>query len=220
MAVAREYTLARSRNIVANQGKTVADSWDLQQHTATSLWQQCGRQFAAAVVSARHPFHLLTVATVADGETPDQRTVVLRNFDPTACELAFHTDIRSAKAGQLAACRQVSLHWYDPTARVQLRIPATATLHHGDPRAAAAWAGSRATSRACYTAINPPGAAVDAFPAAPSIPLDDDDRGLVHFAVVVCRFTTVEVLSLHATGHQRVQLHLTSDPISWQLLAP
>ncbi len=153
-------------------------------------------------------------------QTPDQRTVVLRGIDAEARTISFHTDIRSSKVSQLADCSYVSLHWYDPAARVQLRIAAIATVHHGDVRAAKAWRRSRITSRACYTAANGPGTPVEAFPAAPPIPLDDDDRGLVHFAVVTCHFSTLEVLSLHAGGHQRVKLLLKPEPIRWQLLAP
>lgn len=198
----------------------MTETWDLHQHSPASLWQQCANAFTAATASARHPFHVVTVATLTATNGPDQRTVVLRGFDAAARTISFHTDIRSAKVGQLAACRQVSLHWYDPAARVQLRIAAVASIHHGDYRAEQAWNRSRTTSRACYTAANAPGAAVEAFPAAPPIPLDADRGGLVHFAVVVCQFSAVEVLSLHAAGHQRVRLMLEAEPICWQLLAP
>ena len=196
------------------------ETWDLRQHTPASLWQQCSDSLTAATASARHPFHLVTVATVAAASGPDQRTVVLRSFDPAAGTISFHTDIRSTKVGQLAACPQVSLHWYDPATRVQLRISATAAVHHQDDRAAKAWERSRTTSRACYTAPNGPGTTVETFPSAPSIPLDDDPSGLVHFAIVICRFSTIEILTLHADGHQRVRLQLQDQPISWQILAP
>jgi pyridoxamine 5'-phosphate oxidase len=198
----------------------VSEIWDLRQHTPASLWQQCADSLTAATASARHPFHLITVATMVAASGPDQRTVVLRSFDPAAGTISFHTDIRSSKVAQLAACPQVSLHWYDPAARVQLRISATAAVHHQDDLAVKAWTRSRATSRACYTAVKGPGAAVDAFPTAPSIPLDDDPRGLVHFAVVTCRFSAIEVLTLHAGGHQRVRVQLEDQFISWQILAP
>jgi hypothetical protein len=198
----------------------VSEIWDLRQHTPASLWQQCADSLTAATASARHPFHLITAATMVAASGPDQRTVVLRSFDPAAGTISFHTDIRSSKVAQLAACPQVSLHWYDPAARVQLRISATAAVHHQDDLAVKAWTRSRATSRACYTAVKGPGAAVDAFPTAPSIPLDDDPRGLVHFAVVTCRFSAIEVLTLHAGGHQRVRVQLEDQFISWQILAP
>ena len=198
----------------------MSEIWDLRQHTPASLWQQCADSLTAATASARHPFHLITVATMVAASGPDQRTVVLRSFDPAAGTISFHTDIRSSKVAQLAACPQVSLHWYDPAARVQLRISATAAVHHQDDLAVKAWTRSRATSRACYTAVKGPGAAVDAFPTAPSIPLDDDPRGLVHFAVVTCRFSAIEVLTLHAGGHQRVRVQLEDQFISWQILAP
>jgi hypothetical protein len=38
--------------------------------------------------------------------------------------------------------------------------------------------------------------------------------------VVTCRFDAVELLSLHAAGHQRVRLHLDRDPVTWTVLAP
>jgi len=198
----------------------VSETWDLHQHGPASLWQQCAENLAAATASARHPFHLLTVASNTSTAGPDQRTVVLRSFNEATRTISFHTDIRSAKVSQLAACRHVSLHWYDPAARVQLRIAATAAVHHSDQRAAQAWHRSRTTSRACYTAANAPGSAVEVFPTAPPIPLDEDDRGLIHFAVVVCQFSALEVLSLHAAGHQRVRLLLVPEPMRWQLLAP
>lgn len=198
----------------------VLETWDLRQHSPASLWQQCAASLTAATASARHPFHLVTVATMTATSEPDQRTVVLRSFDPTAATISFHTDIRSTKVRQLAASPQVSLHWYDPVARVQLRISATAAVHHQDDLAVKAWAHSRTTSRACYTAASGPGAAIDTFPTAPSIPLDDDPSGLVHFAVVLCRFATIEVLTLHAAGHQRVRVRFEDHPITWQILAP
>lgn len=196
------------------------ETWDFAQHTPASLWQLCSSRFAVGSQSARDPFHLLTVATTSSVGSPDQRTVVLRSFDAELREISFHTDIRSSKVAQLAAVPQVSLHWYDAVARVQVRIAATATIHHGDTRAEQAWNDSRTTSRACYTAANAPGTAVEVFPTAPPIPLDDDRQGLVHFAVVTCTFSAIEVLSLHAAGHQRVRLLLETEPVRWQLLAP
>ncbi len=195
-------------------------SWDFREHSPDSLWRQAAAELLAATASARHPLHLLTVATLNEAAEPDQRTVVLRHFDAAIPELAFHTDIRSGKARQLAACPRVSLHWYEPQARLQVRIVAAARIHHADARAAAAWADARVTSRACYTAAEPPGTPVESFPAAPPIPQADDRRGFDQFAVVVCRFTSLELLSLHATGHQRVRLLPTADPVAWQLLAP
>ena len=195
-------------------------NWNLHDHTAESLWELCCLSLSEAVRSARHPFHLLTVSTVTSNGTPDARTVVLRHFGPEYPEIAFHTDTRSKKIQQLTQKPAIHLHWYSADLRVQIRAAATAQIHRGDDRAHAAWANSRTTSRACYTTPLGPGTPVNQFPAAPPIPLDEDPAGLIHFAVINCRLSAVEVLTLHATGHQRVRLAVTETPLTWQRLAP
>lgn len=195
-------------------------TWDLQQHTPETLWAACCLNLTTAAQSARHPFHLVTVATVTADGRPSMRTVVLRAFHDAPPAIAFHTDNRSPKFQHLSERPDLSLHWYAPDLRVQLRAHARATLHQAAPRATQSWEQSRVTSRACYTAADPPGTPVANFPPAPAIPLDDDMAGLVHFAVVSCRFTELEVLALHASGHQRVRLSLATTPPSWQILAP
>jgi hypothetical protein len=193
---------------------------DLAAMNAAAAWAWLAGELAAAVGSARHGLHLLTVATVgADGQ-PDARTVVLRHVDPLRREIRFHSDIRSPKVQTLRTSPRVALHWYDPALRVQVRVAALAAIHHGDTVATAAWTASQTMSRAIYTTAVAPGDALDAFPEGPAAPAADDDTGLGRFAVVACRFDTVELLSLHAAGHQRVRLHLDCNPVTWTVLAP
>ncbi len=192
----------------------------LAAESAAAIWQAMAADLAAAVASARHPLHLLTVATVDAAGGPHARTVVLRGFDAVCREVRFHTDIRSPKAEQIGADSRVALHWYDATRRLQLRIPARATVHHGDAIAAAAWHASRPMSRACYTTSEPPGTSLEVFRPAPPPPAADDDRGLAFFAVVCCRFDTLELLVLHASGHERIRLRLTGTEPIREILAP
>jgi hypothetical protein len=193
---------------------------DLAAMNAATAWTWLAGELTAAVGSAKHGLHLLTVATVGTDGQPDARTVVLRHVDPLRREIHFHSDIRSPKVQALRASPQVALHWYDPVLRVQVRVAAAAVIHHGDTVAAATWNASQPMSRAIYTTAAAPGDALDAFPAGPSAAAADDDTGLGRFAVVSCRFDAVELLSLHAAGHQRVRLHLDRDPVTWTVLAP
>lgn len=57
------------------------------------------------------------------------------------------------------------------------------------------------------------------FPAAPPIPDSDDRSGYAHFVVVACRFEELDVLTLHASGHQRVLLSLKHDLAAWSIIA-
>ena len=188
--------------------------------SAAAIWQTVAEELAAAAASARHPLHVLTVATVDATGAPHARTVVLRGFDATDREVRFHTDIRSPKAEQIGVDGRVALHWYDPARRLQIRIPALATIHHGDPTAEAAWKASRPMSRACYTAGESPGTLLETVPPAPPPPAADDNRGLAAFAVISCRFESVELLSLHASGHERIRLRLTGAEPTREILAP
>lgn len=206
--------------LIAVEHRVPAATPDLATLDAASGWAWVAGELAVAAGSARHPFHLLTVATVTVDGQPDSRTVVLRHFDPAARVIRFHTDIRSPKVPAIRAEPRVALHWYDPTLRVQLRAAARATIHHGDAIALAAWAAAAAMSRACYTTTIAPGSAVDAFADGPAAPDAGDDTGHERFAVVSCRFEALDVLALHAAGHQRVRLLLDRDPVAWTVLAP
>ncbi|MFM7205477.1 MAG: pyridoxamine 5'-phosphate oxidase family protein [Planctomycetaceae bacterium] len=193
---------------------------DLACTDAVAVWAWLVADLHAAVASARHPLHVLTVATAGGAGGPDARAVVLRHVSADARVIRFHCDARSPKVAAITRDPRVSLHWYDLSRRMQVRIPATATIHHHDDVARGAWQTTQAMSRACYASPFPPGAALAAFPAAPSQPAADDDAGGANFAVVSCRFESVDLLSLHAAGHQRVLLQVDRDPVSWTVLAP
>lgn len=192
---------------------------DLAALGAPAAWRWLADLLTAAAASARHPLHLVTVATTGpDGV--DARTAVLRGFDAARREAWFHTDARSPKSTHIRRDPRVSLHWYDAGTRLQVRIAARATLHHLDDVARAAWAAALPMSRAGYTAAESPGTIVAAFQPAPAAPAAGDDRGLAHFAAACCRFDDIEILALHASGHQRARLRLATTPVTWDLLAP
>lgn len=188
--------------------------------SAAAMWGALTADLDEAAASARHPLHLVTVATVDAAGAPHARTVVVRGFDAHLREVRFHTDSRSPKALQIGAAGRVALCWYDPARRLQIRMPARAALHQGDAVALSAWRAARPMSRACYTSAEAPGARLTAFPAAPAAPAATADGGLASFAVVCCRFDAVELLALHATGHERVCLRFAGPEPTLEILAP
>jgi pyridoxamine 5'-phosphate oxidase len=188
--------------------------------SATAIWQAVAVDLAAAAASARHPFHLVTVATIDAAGAPQARTVVLRGFDDPRREARFHTDIRSPKVDQIGTDGRVALHWYDPARRLQIRMAAQAVIHHGDAVAQVAWDATQPMSRACYSTTAAPGAPVVAFLPAPPPPAANDERGFDAFAVVCCHFDAVELLALHASGHERIRLHLAGPEPVLEIVAP
>ncbi|MFM8413399.1 MAG: pyridoxamine 5'-phosphate oxidase family protein [Planctomycetota bacterium] len=194
--------------------------WRLAGLSAAEIWSRLAAELARAASSARHPLHLVTVATLGADGGPRARTVVLRGFDAERRVVCFHTDSRSPKAAEITRDGRVALHWYDAEARLQIRIPAEAVVHHGDAVASAAWQAALSMSRACYASPTPPGTRLAAFPAAAPAPTAADDRGLAHFAVVRCRFAAVELLALHASGHERMLLEIAGAVPTGTILAP
>lgn len=194
--------------------------WSLATLSADETWRRVAGTLERAAESSRHPLHVFTVASVDGDGAPHARTVVLRRFDRERREIWFHTDVRSPKVSQFVHDARVALHWYSVTDRLQIRVAAQATLHHEDEVAHAAWMAAAPMSRACYTAAVPPGTRVPEFDAAPSAPHPDDHRGLASFVAVRCRFTRLELLALHASGHERVMLGFHGSRPTRDILAP
>ena len=111
---------------------------------------------ARGVKDRRSPFHTPGLATVSPEGLPEIRTVVLRGCDPQTRNLRFHTDTRSAKIADMQKQPQAALHFYDPGAKIQLRVRARLELLTGEAHASA-WDNTRPMSRECYQVTQAPG---------------------------------------------------------------
>lgn len=176
-------------------------------------------RWVRGVADRRSAFRTPTVATVAPDGTPQIRTMVLRGFDANARTLTLHTDRRAGKCIDIAHKRRVALHVYDRHAALQIRLSGTARLHIDDEVAAAGWARSSPSSRACY-AINPaPGTPVPAPPEAPKpITLSSGDSrgvGFDQFALMAVIFDQLDWLLLHHSGHRRARFNWGAEG-PWQ----
>ncbi len=167
-----------------------------------SIWQRLTRGKA----DRRSPFHTPVVGT-ADG---DLRVMVLRHVDAASGRLRFHTDARSPKTGVIGDGAPVSLLFYDPAAKVQLRCRGTGRIDTDGAAADAAWAASAPTSRRCYLAEAAPGMeqpfATSGLPAhvegrVPDIA--ETEPGRAHFAILTVAVTRIDWLYLANSGHRR-----------------
>jgi pyridoxamine 5'-phosphate oxidase len=187
--------------------ETLAESW---------------RLLARGVADRRSPFHHPTVATIGQDGAPQLRTVILRSCDVSARTLRFHTDARSAKVGEIARDASVSLHFYDPSAKIQLRISGRATLHRDDVVADAAWENARVFSRLVYGITPGPGASIN---AGADFTLPDDSEhgtapGRANFTAVTVHAARLEWLYLAAAGHRRAHFAWDGDALRAGWLAP
>jgi pyridoxine/pyridoxamine 5'-phosphate oxidase len=178
---------------------------DLDQ-AATALWSRVGR----AVRDRRSAWHTPVVATTGTDGAPRARVMVLRAADPGAGLFRLHTDSRTDKVAELAAVPRAALLFYDPGAKLQLRVEGAARIETASAAAAAAWAATRPFSRRCYTAPVAPGAAASgptsglphAFEGREPT-LAESEAGRPNFAILLVEAERLEFLHLAVTGHRR-----------------
>lgn len=163
------------------------------------------RLVARGVTDRRSPFHHPIVATIGLDGRPRARTVILRGCDAASRSMRFHTDARSEKIAEIGQDPRVALHFYDPGAKIQVRIEGRASLHREDAVADAAWAGSRLFSRQCYGVAPAPGAPIDQGGdfALPETTEEATAGGRANFVAVVVSVERLEWLYLAAAGHRR-----------------
>jgi hypothetical protein len=171
------------------------------------IWKMLDR----GVSNYRDPFHWPVLGTTGP-EGPELRCVILREFSRSDRLLVCHTDARAAKVQEIAKFSNVSWLFYHPQKRIQLRIAGPATLHADDEFADRQWAASRLPSRLNYGAIEPPGTPIDSpssglpdFLLRTAAPLLETEKIRSHFAVIACRFDTIDWLVLRVMGNRRAR---------------
>jgi pyridoxamine 5'-phosphate oxidase len=188
-------------------GETLAEAW---------------RLIARGVADRRSPFHHPVVATLGTDGAPQARTVILRGCDVPVRTLRFHTDARSEKAREITADARAALHFYDPGAKIQLRLSGAASLHRDDAVADAAWEGSRVFSRQCYGIAPGPGTPIAAGSdfTLPDVTDEATAAGRAQFTAVTVTIDALEWLYLAAAGHRRARFDWRDDSLVAEWLTP
>jgi pyridoxamine 5'-phosphate oxidase len=188
-------------------GETLAESW---------------RLIARGVADRRSAFHHPTVATLGMDSRPRLRTVILRGCDARSRVLRFHTDLRSQKVSEIRRDNRISLHFYEPASKIQLRLEGTAEANTGNAVADAAWAGSRVFSRQCYGIEPGPGTTI---PDGQDFVLPETtdaatDAGRANFCAITVNVERLEWLYLASSGHRRALFRWDQGAVHAQWLAP
>lgn len=168
---------------------------------------------ARGVKDRKSAFHTPCVATLRDDGSPAIRTVVLRGCDIEARHLRFHTDTRSGKIAELQANPQAAMHFYDATAKLQLRLSVRLELVTGSDYDAA-WQATRPMSRECYQVTTSPGSVLDDPYAVSFDPVATQD-GEDYFVPVRAHVEQMEWLYLAAKGHRRALFDFVKGTQNW-----
>ncbi len=164
-----------------------------------------------------HPFHTAAVASINELEGVTVRTVVLRKVDVESRLLYFHTDRRSPKFADLLHDPAAGWAFYDPQARLQVRLRTSATLHTKDAIAHEQWVGLPAQTQEMYRSPVAPGEVLSQMTPPPPLPGVD---GRDNFAVIVCSIESIDWLYLHPDGHRRIRFTWVENEPKAEWLAP
>lgn len=104
-----------------------------------------------AASNRKSPMHTPVVVT----PDADARIMVLREFDADDWTLRFHTDARSPKVAVIGEGAAMAVLFYDPDAKIQLRIRGRGRIETDSPLAESAWRESANFARRCYLGSAP-----------------------------------------------------------------
>ena len=189
-------------------------------NTLDSVLSRTFQLLTNGVTDSKSLFHTPTVSLL-EQDTIKNRTMVLREFSPNERMLRFHTDYRSSKIHQINLNPNASIHIYDPSEKIQIKLEGRAKLHYQDTITQIAWKNSKEMSKACYSVPLPPGTSLE----DPTLG-DIEPKKLVleagyqNFAVLIFTFHQLEYLYLMATGHRRALFSWHENKLSSSWLAP
>lgn len=200
--------------------------WETTYSSLHSIEADCWKRLNEAALSAKSDFHLPVAGTISGG-IPSLRTVVLRRVWQEERKLAFHTDVRSPKVGELQLNPNISLLFYHKTHRIQLRTQGTAIVQTDGPEAWYGWNNSTGYSRRCYLSTEAPGS----FSPQPSIGFPDIYRNREptveetvsareHFAIVIIQVIKMDWVWLNHAGHRRAMFDYRGKEVEACWLIP
>lgn len=195
----------------------IPDFYDDAEKSLAEAW----RLIEEGVGNRRSPFHTPVVATCGLDGSPQSRIVVLRDCDRHARTLRFHSDRRCQKVAQLGRDARASMLFFDPVAKIQLRVLGAASIHHDDAVSSAAWSNTRSFSRICYRVQPGPGTPIEA-PSDPEFQDggEDDDGGRDMFCAVMLSIHAIEWLFLAHQGNRRLMFDWREGSLETTWLVP
>ena len=162
------------------------------------------------IQKAKHDYHSFVFSTVSKN-SPDSRTVILRDFDEHKPAIWFHSDRRSKKILHLEENENVSALFYDKSRKVQLRINGIANIEENIEHNKKIWDSMRPESKLCYMGPYAPSQKISQFEpntlkkSAHDLDKEDEHLGLSRFCRIRITIKKLDWLKLDYKGHQRLE---------------
>ena len=162
------------------------------------------------IQKAKHDYHSFVFSTVLKN-SPNSRTVILRDFDENKPSIWFHSDRRSKKILHLEENENVSALFYDKSRKVQLRINGIADIEEDIEHNKKIWDSMRPESKLCYMGPYAPSQKISQFEpntlekSAHDLDKEDEHLGLSRFCRIRITIKKLDWLKLDYKGHQRLE---------------
>lgn len=162
------------------------------------------------IQKAKHDYHSFVFSTVSKN-SPDSRTVILRDFDEHKPAIWFHSDRRSKKILHLEENKNVFALFYDKSRKVQLRINGIANIEEDIEHNKKIWNSMRPESKLCYMGPYAPSQKISQFEpnilkkSAHDLDQEDEHLGLSRFCRIRIKIKKLDWLKLDYKGHQRLE---------------
>ncbi|MDJ0826786.1 MAG: pyridoxamine 5'-phosphate oxidase family protein [Rhodobacter sp.] len=169
------------------------------------LWQDLADALAP-------PARRVVLSSISLTSGPEARMVVLRAADRGRAEVAVHTDILSTKVAELRADPHATIHSWNETLQLQLRLRGTMRIETG-AAVAHLWPRIPDGSRSSYGVTPAPGTPIPASDAYDRTP--DQAK----FAVLTLEIAEIDAVHLSGDYHRRA-LYRRQDRWHGAWLAP
>ena len=162
------------------------------------------------IQKAKHDYHSFVFSTVSKN-SPDSRTVILRDFDEHQPAIWFHSDRRSKKILHLKENEKVSALFYDKSRKIQLRINGIADIEEDIEHNKRIWESMNPESKLCYMGPYAPSQKINQFEpntlkkSAHDLDKKDEHLGLSRFCRIRIKIKKLDWLKLDYKGHQRLE---------------
>lgn len=163
------------------------------------IWEIVTKELHLASKDPHHPFRFVNFCTLNGGQ-PDSRYVVLRETTEDL-KLLFFSDSRSEKIAQVRTNPSISLLFYHPSERCQVKINGVATILPQKEANENFWNKIPSEAQKAYQSKWPPKTHVDT--PEKGIMLESKYKN-DYFSVIQIFPMEVECLQLDSKGHLRI----------------
>ncbi len=160
-----------------------------------------------------HPFKLATLATVGLDKMARLRTVVVRQLSDDL-NITFYTDKRSKKVTHIIENNKVSMLFYHPEKRIQLKMEGIATIIKNLEILEKHWAKISENAKKDYTTDKAPGSSIKQNDKVEYL---NDTH---HFCLINIELRKIEYLKLNTDQHTRIRYSLNNGIWTSEFLVP